>query len=382
MNVIVLTPDRVGSTLLQRLITIYMNIHTFDKNVINLHELTNGILKYYSDVFGCEVLGKGNGDEWGYYQTLPEVVELLKSVDHYVTSRLAQYHIKNRKDSIADQLKLYKHINENFFVIAAQRDNLLEHALSWGIVDHSKKLNVYSPEEKLDTYADIYKHRITVEPQNLIKHLNNYKDYLQWVDDHFMVNSYFRYDHHLKDIESYILNLDIFNNQPKRLSWDDSFGIDFKDWNSMHYHVSDFSGINHQLEVNNSDVPKLEYNKDYDVDVNQIQLQPATTKTEKYKSASPALQQFIRRKVKPYWDTYQHINELVDNKILVTPVPRKLQTLLEKKLLIKNYSECVKIYNEWVAKNNIGVPMSEDDLDNLITDELLDYHVKALLPSA
>lgn len=51
MNVLILTPDRVGSTLLQRLITVYMLGNSFDRPVINLHELTNGIMRYYSPVF-------------------------------------------------------------------------------------------------------------------------------------------------------------------------------------------------------------------------------------------------------------------------------------------------------------------------------------------
>ena len=41
MNVLLLTPDRVGSTLLQRTLTVYMLRRGFDKPVINLHELTN-----------------------------------------------------------------------------------------------------------------------------------------------------------------------------------------------------------------------------------------------------------------------------------------------------------------------------------------------------
>ena len=41
MNYLILTPDGVGSTILQRLITmtLYMEKH----NVMNTHELTNGI---------------------------------------------------------------------------------------------------------------------------------------------------------------------------------------------------------------------------------------------------------------------------------------------------------------------------------------------------
>ena len=89
MNVLILTPDAVGSTLLQRLVTIYMQFHEFDRPVINLHELTNGLEKYFSPEFGCEIVSKKRVSNWGYYQTLEQVVEILSSVDHYKTSRLA-----------------------------------------------------------------------------------------------------------------------------------------------------------------------------------------------------------------------------------------------------------------------------------------------------
>jgi hypothetical protein len=379
MNVIILTPDRVGSTLLQRLITIYMQVHEFNQPVINLHELTNGLIKYYSDVFNQEVLGKSNSNQWSYYQTLPEVRQMLQSVTHYKTSRMAHYHIKNRKDSIADQLELYQYINDNFFIISAQRDNILEHALSWGIVDHSKRLNVYNPDEKFNVYGSIYKNKITVDPQNLIKHLNNYRDYLDWVNRHFMVNSYFQYDCHLNNIEDYILNLGIFDNQPIKKTWNDTFGIEFKDWNSMHFHVSDLSGINNQIELNNAEVPRLELDPNFKVDVSKFELQPVYNNRDRFESASPVLQHFIQQHVEKYWTAHNHINELVKHKILVTPVPKKLQTFLEKKLLIKNYQECVDVYNEWVVKNNIGKIYQEHELDKMMTDEILNYHVKALL---
>ena len=47
MNVVILTPDRVGSTLLQRVFTIHMIESNFNKPVINLHELTNGIISMH-----------------------------------------------------------------------------------------------------------------------------------------------------------------------------------------------------------------------------------------------------------------------------------------------------------------------------------------------
>ena len=112
MNVLILTPDRVGSTLLQRVLTVYMLRQGFDKPVINLHELTNGLVKYYNDVLQQEVLGKPKGTySSGYYQTLDQVQDLLGSVDHYKTTRLAHYHIVRRADTIADQIKFYEYLN-------------------------------------------------------------------------------------------------------------------------------------------------------------------------------------------------------------------------------------------------------------------------------
>jgi len=384
MNVIILTPDRVGSTLLQRLITIYMQFHSFDRPVINLHELTNGLIKYYSDVFNQEVLGKGNHQGvggWGYYQTLPEIRELLESVTHYKTSRLAQYHIRNREDSIADQVEFYKYINENFFIIAAQRENLLEHTLSWCITDHSKKLNVYSIDEKFDAFADIYKNKITVPRDNVIKYLNWYKRYLSWVDDHFSVNSYFVYDQHLNNIEDYILNLDIFNNQPVKKTWQDTFNIGFKDWNTMHYHVSDLSGINNQLDYNQQDLLRIGMDPNIKLDVSKLEIQPACNKQQRFSTLSPALQKFMSTNLTGYHQTSKHLSELVEHKILVSNVPHKLQTMLEKKLLIKNYEECVEVYNEWVTNNGIGKIYHEEELSDLISNEVHNWHIKPMLPS-
>ena len=176
MNVIILTPDRVGSTLLQRLITVYANINESpDQLTINLHELTNGIARYHNDSFNRTVLGKKEG-HWGYHQNLHSVADLLENANHDVVSRLAHYHIKNRQDSLADQLDFYRYINENFYVIAARRQNLFEHAMSWCITTESKKLNVYSHDEKFQVFKQIQKHGITVQKESLEKYLNQYRE--------------------------------------------------------------------------------------------------------------------------------------------------------------------------------------------------------------
>jgi len=374
MNVVILTPDRVGSTLLQRLITIYMQFHRFDQPVINLHELTNGLMRYYSPLFNCEVLGKNETDRWGYHQTLPEIRDLLSSVDHYKTSRLAQYHIKNRQDSIADQLPFYQYLNDEFFVISAQRENLLEHALSWCIFVVSRTLNVYTAQEKFDNFAQVYQNPITVERQNLHRYLDNYVEYLEWVDRHFHVNSYFVYDQHRQNLEQYILSLPIFAQQP-RVTWADSFNIDFPSWNRCHYLLSDMSGVSTQLDsqqllLGHSDAQSLE----------RLELRPSTQYSVKEVIAGLGSQDrhFLRDHGVRYKTAEQAIDELITNKILVTGVPIKLQTMMEKRLLIQNFDQVVAWYNEWVERRGVGQPYTESALLESAAREIQDYHAVGL----
>lgn len=365
MNVLVLTPDRVGSTLLQRLITIYMNMQNFDRPVINLHELTNGLIKYFNPRFNQEVLGKPNRSGWGYFQTLSEVVDLLQSVDHYKTSRLAHYHIVNRQDSVKDQIPFYQYLNDNFFIIAAQRENLFEHALSWCIQLHSKKLNVFSHREKLLTFLDIYQNKITIDPESMVKYLDQYVRYMQWVDDHFQVSSYFKYERDLARIEDYILDLPIFNQQP-RLSWYDSFGIDWQSWNQCHYLLSDLSGLstqtNSQLLLENHVGPA------------SFQLTVGTNAEEIQQNLSVQDQKFLVQNAQHYHTVKNAVDELVEHKVLVTPLPIKLQTMAEKRLLIKNFGQCVSVYNDWVKVNGVGKTYTDEILGAIMHRELSTWH--------
>jgi len=376
MNVLILTPDRVGSTLLQRLITVYMNAHAFDQPVINLHELTNGIMKYYSPTFNQEVLGKfEDRQKWGYYQTLEEITELLGSVEHYKTTRLAHYHIKKRQDTIASQVPFYEYLNQNFYIISAQRDNLFEHGLSWCISNESKKLNVFSHQEKVDAFSNIYKNKINVDPLALIKYLDQYVEYLAWVDNHFDVNSYFKYDKDMSRLEEYILGLSIFSQQPNKRSWKDIFELEFADWNKCHYLISDLSGISTQLP--SVDHPKLTYDgKESNFD--NVQLQ-SLARTEIPKSLSVVDQRFLIKNGPGYQKAHNAINQLVENKVLVTPVPIKLQTMLEKKLLINNFSQCVDVYNKWSESTGMGIQYSDEDIELSIKEEIKTWHATALL---
>jgi hypothetical protein len=68
MNTLILTPDGVGSTILQRLVT--MALYLEKTPVVNTHELTNGLILKNSIV---------NKDfNLAYTQTLDEIINILK----------------------------------------------------------------------------------------------------------------------------------------------------------------------------------------------------------------------------------------------------------------------------------------------------------------
>ena len=413
MNVLILTPDAVGSTLLQRLITIYMQFHSYDRPVINLHELTNGLVRYHNEHFNQEVLGKKDG-AWGYHQSLQDIVELLNSVDHYKTSRLAQYHIKAREDSLEQQIPFYQFLNDNFYIISCRRHNVFEHALSWCLVKVTKKLNVYSGQEKIDTFFDLYKTGIELDPNSLIWTLNAYSKYIKWCNDHFNVASYFYYDEHLPRIEKYILSLPIFSQQTKLLSWKDNFDIDFDTWNRCRYIDSDLGtlALDHpetfaQLDqtktikisikdkafllgyqqVANPSWPSIstidEY-KNLPLHVrNEVEGKHGlivstgtdpdnlTTLTKSLSELLPSSHQdFLRQHKQKYQNAMTDISGMEKTGVIISPPPVKKQTLAEKKHIIKNYNYLLKVYNQWISYNpNVGLPLEESTLDQVALAE-------------
>ena len=410
MNVLIITPDAVGSTLLQRLITIYMQFHNFDRPVINLHELTNGLERYHNTYLNQDVLGKPRGRTWGYYQTLEQIVSLLNSVDHYKTSRLAQYHIKQRQDQLQDQIPFYQYLNENFYIISCRRHNVFEHAISMCLNKITKKLNVYSAEQKIDSFFQIYQQGVELDPSSLIQTLDAYKSYLDWCENHFNVASYFYYDQQLPDIEKYILNLPIFAGKPNRITWKDQFNIDFNDWNRCHYYDSDIGTLaldrpeeflklstESKLVEHNLSNEFVERTGDFDTFlksykdiadpswplVNTLQdyqnlpkhildeirtvfkiIEPTTSRTgvalsQPIKSLlSPDHAEFINR----YGNQYRTTNHLLENMcnqgLMISPPPIKKQTLAEKKYIVKNFDQCLDIYNQWIGYNpTVGHPL-------------------------
>lgn len=424
MNVLILTPDAVGSTLLQRLITIYMQFHQFDHPVINLHELTNGLARYHNTQFGQDMLGKREG-AWGYHQSLEEIVSLLSSVDHYKTSRLAHYHIRNRRDNLADQLSFYQYLNNNFYIISCRRHNVFEHALSWCLSKITKKLNLYDDGGKIDNFFDLYRAKVSVDPNSLIQTLNAYREYVSWCNDHFNVASYFYYEEHLPQIENYILNLPIFAQQPHRLTWKDNFGLSFNTWNMCHYIKSDlgtlalnqpekFAQLANQtkkISTNHFDVTLVKnYNKVRDSswpqissaadyhnlpihikheveNIHKVAMSPPgqvdlVVRTELPQPLIELLpdnyQEFVNQHKQSYDIAVSSMSKMVDSGIIISNPPIKKQTLAEKKHIIQNYQQLLDVYNQWIEKN----PDMGNPLDNDVLNKLADLETARWQPSS
>lgn len=408
MNVLIITPDAVGSTLLQRLITIYMQFHDYDRPVINLHELTNGLVRYHNPVLNQHVLGKED-QAWGYHQSLEQVVQLLSSVDHYKTSRLAHYHIQNRRDSMADQVPFYQYLNDNFYIISCRRHNLFEHALSWSLSKITKKLNVYTDTEKIDSFFEYYKNGIDLDPNSLIQTLKAYKDYTDWCNNHFNVASYFYYEEHVPCIEQYILNLPIFAQQTKKLTWQDNFDIGFDQWNMYRYLGSDLgtlaldqpekfaqltnsasmtkidvnleSFLHRYQQVADPDWPAICSLQDYhdlpehirrEVEQERkVQVPLGSQPSYRIQLAQPLIQllpekyqEFLKQNKPAVDHSLEQIQAMVKTRVLVSAPPIKKQILAEKKYMVKNYQHLLEVYNKWIQQHpDLGKPLENATLD-------------------
>lgn len=173
MRILILTPDGVGSTLLQRILAMGMHLENMD--VVNHHELTNGIK------LESKIIRK----DWSlkYSQTLEQIQALLeKSNDSVSTvSRLAKYHLDIRQDSHSEQNKFYQYLNKTYDkIISCKRKNIFEYAMSWSIRNESGILNIYSRIDKQKV--------LQVKKVNELffdKKCQEYVDYVRWVDDHF-----------------------------------------------------------------------------------------------------------------------------------------------------------------------------------------------------
>lgn len=374
-----------------------MQLHEFDRPVINLHELTNGLGRYFSPEFNREIVSKKPLDKWGYFQSLGDIVEILDSVDHYKTSRLAHYHIIRRGDSLEQQVPFYNYLNENFYIIACRRTNVFEHALSLTLSHITKKLNVYNTTEKVEAFIDLYRSKLDIDQFAFINTLENYRKYLDWSQQYFNVASYFNYEDDLPRIEQFILNLPIFGGQTKKVTWQETFGINFNSYNQCHYSLSDIGTL--FLENRPKEDLLIPVGADENQQIAEYQRLsppqwPAINRPEDFKNLPTEIRtefnkllinenynnivsllgrdryEFVRSHQEGYQNAKKSINRMVELGVMISGPPIKKQTLMEKRYMIKNFDQCLDSYNRWIQQNpGVGAPVTEQTLTAQIDSE-------------
>lgn len=173
MNYLILTPDGVGSTILQRIITTSLYLEKIP--VTNTHELTNG-LSLKSGIVTKDF-------DLKYSQKLNEISNIINNSSKKIqlVSRIAKYHLDARKDPIDEQQKFFNFLN-NFFQkkIMCVRENIFEYAMSWSIRDKSKVLNIYTKEDR-EKVLQVSE----VDEDYFLNKCKEYVQYQNWIEKYF-----------------------------------------------------------------------------------------------------------------------------------------------------------------------------------------------------
>ena len=302
MHYLILTPDGVGSTILQRLLTV--SLHLQNKKVVNTHELTNGL-----------ELTKGlvtKNPSIGYKQSLKEIESLLQKNDKEtrLVSRLAKYHIDKRQDKTADQYKFYNFLN-NFFdtKIMCVRKNIFEYAMSWSIRKKSGILNVYN---KIDKQKVL---QVTdVDEEYFLKKCVDYVNYVKWIEKNFKNVKVISYEDMLIESDKVIAKL---TNNNK--TFETHFGVTCSNIIKKEYELFNFLS-NKNLKHNIS------------------------------KKEQKAI--LLYKKVG---------NELIKKNIILS-LPIKNTTLTDKQKQIKNFNTCLNKFYKF-AKNHNWIDQSNATYD-------------------
>ena len=311
-NYLILTPDGVGSTYLQRALTVYL--HSAELDYWNTHELLNGL-----------GLSEGNlYKDWSkqYSQTIPEICGLLESTSNSLVSRIAQYHITGRLENKKENYQqLYDACNKKFDKIFCCTRDPFEYALSWSIRNNTDVLNVYSVKERINVHGEDIKQTLDLEYFN--QKLKEYSAYEYWAKDNFNITRAVNYDDNHSDVDSMMKELTGLDHNVK-----DRFGVSLQDYSTVRYMASMYTQTK-----NKKWIPK-------------------------------------KNKCKGVFEIHDFIRQLVlDYNKLPTTIPVKMNTMQDKQNRVINFDDAVEVYNKWSTTTNSHMPISQEDIAQKISTE-------------
>lgn len=318
-NYLVLTPDGVGSTYLQRALCVYLNSAGLD--YWNTHELLNGLGLYQGNL--CKKF------ELHHSQTVSEICDLITSTKNNLVSRIAQYHITGRlKKRKENYQNLYDTCNTKFDKIFYCTRDPFEYALSWSIRQKTNTLNVYSVEERNQIHGEEIKHIIDL---NFFKNkLKKYSDYEYWAEDNFNITRTVGYNDMHHSVDAMMKELTGLDHNVK-----DRFEISLQDYSTFRYNSSLYT-----QNRNPQCIPSKGINL----------------------AGKLALHKFIDK------------IDYAENK-MPDGFPIKMNTLQDKQNRIKNFEDSVDTYNKWTTTTNSHTSISQQDIDERIITESKIYEI-------
>lgn len=311
-NFLVLTPDGVGSTYLQRSLTVYLQCAGLD--YWNTHELLNG-------------LGNQDGNlyknwKYQYTQSLDEICNLLLVTGNLLVSRIARYHITNRlEERKEDYTAFYKECNRKFNTILFCERDPFEYALSWSIRNQSGLLNVYSVDERIDAHGVDVKQPIDLDFfQNK---LDQYAEYEYWAQDNFAITKKVNYDDLHNNVDQQMQMITGLTHTVK-----DRTGITLQDYSRYRYLLSMYKQTKNQEYVFNA------------IDV-----------------------------LDEMCNLHGIIEALNHTRRLPTRMPIKMNTMANKRSRTTNFDQAVERFNKWALRGNRHAVITEEIISNKMQTE-------------
>lgn len=332
MNYLILTPDGVGSTYLQRALTVYLN--SSGSSYYNTHELLNGLELDQDNNLYKEFKG--------YDQSVSEIALMLNKNTGNIVSRLAEYHVDRRlkgraagnpitgenahhqspevsaRNRTEDYSELYATCNSVFDKIVYCTRDTFEYSLSWSIRKLTGTLNVYSVSERMNTHGDS---EYTVDTEFMSRKLKQYDRYLTWVHDNFP----------------------------------NAIAVDYAD---MHTNIDgvlqDITGLDYAMK-----------------DDWGISLQEHSTMLYKLSS--------LFNPVLDYSDNLvEYTRSLIVSRRMITGIPVKMNTLADKRNKVTNFDACVDAYNTFARTSNQHTVINKSDIAERILTENNIYNAQSV----
>ena len=66
---------------------------------------------------------------------------------------------------------------------------------------------------------------------------------------------------------------------------------------------------------------------------------------------------------------HEYINTLLADSKMVTWMPIKMRTMEDKREMVTNFNQMIEVYNLWAETTNIHQPVTEETIQDKITQE-------------